>query len=388
MNEAVIVSAVRLPVGRVGGALSAIRPERLGGMVIREALKRGNVPDDMVDEVVFCSCDNEDLKVSGRVISLAAGLPIDVPAYQIQRGCSSSLTAVWDAVMMIRCGFKKCVVCGGAESTSFAPYLMNKPTRAYSQAPMSWAQPVFSPEEYGNLSNGQTADEIARVYNISREDCDRYSVWSHRKASNAYKNHWFDSQLLPVEVKTKTGTRIFDRDEPLRDDCKLEDLARLKPSFAKDGTCTAGNSSPLSDGASCVIVMDKEYAIENGMNIMATVTDFADVGVNPRMMGEGPIYACKKLLAQNNYTWDDIDLIEMNEAFAPQCIRCIQGADMPIDKVNVNGGVIALGHPFAATGTILLTRLIYELQRRGEHRGIVTFCVGGGLGVALMAETP
>lgn len=389
MKEAVIVSAVRLPVGRVGGALKSIRPEKLGGMVIKEALKRGKVDPNMVDECIFCSCDNEDIKIAARVIALEGGLPIGVPGYQIQRGCGSSLTAVWDAAMMIQTGFAETVVCGGAESTTFAPYLMNKPTRAYSQAPMPWAEPIFSPKEYGNLPNGPTADNIAKRFNITREDCDAFAVDSHRKGALAYQNHRFDEQILPVEVPLKGGkTMIFDRDEPLREDCTMESLAKLRPSFAKDGVCTAGNSSPLVDGASCVIVMEREKAEKLGLDILVKITNFADAGCEPAIMGEGPVHACRKLFKKTGLTWDDIDLIEMNEAFAAQSVHCIRELNMPVEKLNVNGGAIALGHPFAATGTILVTKIVYEMRRTDAKRGVVTFCIGGGQGVALLLEKP
>ncbi|MCC8156950.1 MAG: thiolase family protein [Oscillospiraceae bacterium] len=389
MKEAVIVSAVRLPVGRVGGALKSIRPEKLGGMVIKEALKRGKVDPEMVDECIFCSCDNEDIKIAARVIALEGGLPIGVPAYQIQRGCGSSLTAVWDAAMMIQTGFAETIVCGGAESTTFAPYLMNKPTRAYSQMPMPWAEPIFSPKEYGNLPNGPTADNIAKRFGLTREDCDAFAVESHRKGAEAYRNHRFDEQILPVEVPLKGGkTMIFDRDEPLREDCTMESLAKLRPSFAPDGVCTAGNSSPLVDGASCVIVMEREKAESLGLDIMARVTNFADAGCEPAIMGEGPVHACRKLFKKTGLTWDDIDLIEMNEAFAAQSVHCIRQLDMPVEKLNVNGGAIALGHPFAATGTILVTKIVYEMRRTDAQRGIVTFCIGGGQGVAMLLEKP
>ncbi|MCC8077674.1 MAG: thiolase family protein [Oscillospiraceae bacterium] len=389
MKEAVIVSAVRLPVGRVGGALKSIRPEKLGGMVIKEALKRGKVDPEMVDECIFCSCDNEDIKIAARVIALEGGLPIGVPAYQIQRGCGSSLTAVWDAAMMIQTGFAETIVCGGAESTTFAPYLMNKPTRAYSQMPMPWAEPIFSPKEYGNLPNGPTADNIAKRFGLTREDCDAFAVESHRKGAEAYRNHRFDEQILPVEVPLKGGkTMIFDRDEPLREDCTMESLAKLRPSFAPDGVCTAGNSSPLVDGASCVIVMKREKAESLGLDIMARVTNFADAGCEPAIMGEGPVHACRKLFKKTGLTWDDIDLIEMNEAFAAQSVHCIRQLDMPVEKLNVNGGAITLGHPFAATGTILVTKIVYEMRRTDAQRGIVTFCIGGGQGVAMLLEKP
>ena len=389
MKEAVIVSAVRLPVGRVGGALASFRPEKLGGMVVKEALQRANITGDMVDEVIYCSCDNNDLKVASRVVALEAGLPISVPTYQIQRGCASSLTAVWDAAMMIQTGYAECVVCGGCESTTFAPYEMNKPTRAYSQAPMPWCTPIFSPKEYGNYPNGPTADNIAKRFGITREDCDAFALESHRKGSIAYQNHIFDAQMLPVEVPLKGGkTMLFNRDEPLRDDCSMESLAKLRPSFAPDGVCTAGNSSPLVDGASCVIVMEREKAEALGMHIFAVVENFADAGCEPAIMGEGPVHACRKLFKKTGFTWDDIDLIEMNEAFASQSVHCIRSLDMPTEKLNVNGGAIALGHPFAATGTILVTKILYEMERRDVERGLVTFCVGGGLGVACLFKRP
>jgi len=389
MREAAVVSAVRLPVGRVGGALSSFRPEKLGGMIVKEAVKRANIDPQLIDEVIYCSCDNEDLKIAGRVILLEAGLPETIPAYQIQRGCGSSLTALWDGVMMIQTGFADTVLAGGAESTTFAPYLMNKPTRAYGVMPPSWAEPVFSPKEpYGNLPNGLTAEEIARRFNISRQRCDEFSVESHRKGAEAYKNGYFDSQILPVEVTVKGKTTVFNRDEPLRDDCTVEMLSKLRPSFEKTGVCTAGNSSPLTDGASCVILMERKKAEALGLDIMAIFSNFADAGCEPRVMGEGPIHATRKLLKKTGLTLDDFDLIEMNEAFATQSIRCADELGMDPARLNVNGGAIALGHPFAATGTILVTKLVHEMRRRDAKRGLVTFCIGGGLGVSAMFEKP
>ena len=388
MKQAAIVSAVRLPVGRAGGTLAGFRPEKLGAMVVKEAVRRAGIDPEIIDEVIFCSCDNEDLKIAARVVALEAGLPVTIPAYQIQRGCASSLTALWDGAMMIQTGFAQTVVCGGCESTTMAPYLMNKPTRAYSVAPMSWCEPIFSPKDtYGNLPNGPTADEIARRYGITREECDDFSVESHRKGALAYEKGYFSEQILPVEVPQKGGKAlVFDRDEPLRFDCTMEALSKLKPSFAKDGVCTAGNSSPLTDGASCVIIMERDKAEALGLDIMAIMTGFADAGCEPAVMGEGPIYATRKLLAKTGLTLEDFDLIEMNEAFAAQSVRCANELRMDRSKLNVNGGAIALGHPFAATGTILVTKLVHEMRRRDAMRGLVTFCIGGGLGVCAMFE--
>jgi acetyl-CoA C-acetyltransferase len=390
MKEAAVISAVRLPVGRVGGALSGFRPEKLGGLIVKEAVRRAGIDPHIIDEVIFCSCDNEDLKIAGRVILLEAGLPQEIPAYQIQRGCGSSLTALWDGVMMIQTGFAETVLAGGAESTSWAPYLMNKPRRAFSQAPMSWAEPVFSPKEpYGNLPNGPTAEEIARRYGITRGDCDAFAYDSHRKGASAYANGYFESQILPVEIAGKGGgTTVFDRDEPLRGDCTIESLSALRPSFEKDGVCTAGNSSPLTDGASCVILMERSKAEALGLDILAVFRDFADAGCEPRVMGEGPVHAVRKLMKKTGLTLQDVDLIEMNEAYAAQSVHCARELKMDADRLNVNGGAIALGHPFAATGTILVTKLVYEMRRRNAARGVVTFCIGGGLGVAALFERP
>jgi acetyl-CoA C-acetyltransferase len=390
MKEVAIVAAVRLPVGRAGGALAGFRPEKLGAMAVREAVRRAGIAPESIDEVIYCSCDNEDIKIAGRVVMLEAGLPCTIPAYQIQRGCASSLTALWDGAMMIQTGFADTVLCGGCESTTMAPYLMNKPKRAYSAAPMPWCEPVFSPKEaYGNLPNGPTADEIARRYGISREECDEFSADSHRKGAIAYKNGYFESQLLPVEISLKGGkTALFNRDEPLRDECRAADLAKLKPVFSKDGVSTAGNSSPLTDGASCVILMERGKAETLGLDILALMTGFADAGCEPMVMGEGPIHATRKLLAKTGLALNDFDLIEMNEAFAAQSVCCAGELGMDPDRLNVNGGAIALGHPFAATGTILVTKLVYEMRRRDAKRGLVTFCVGGGLGVSAMFEKP
>ena len=390
MKEAAIVAAVRLAVGKAGGALAAFRPEKLGGMIVQEAVRRAGIDPEIIDEVIYCCCDNEDIKIAARVVALEAGLPITVPAYQIQRGCASSLTALWDGAMMIQTGYADTIICGGCESTTMAPYLMNKPTRAYSVAPMPWAEPIFSPREpFGNLPNGPTAEEIARRFGITREECDAFSVESHRKGALAYKNGCFSQQIYPVDIPQKGGkTLVFDRDEPLRDDCTAEALAKLKPSFAKDGVCTAGNSSPLSDGASCVILMERGKAEALGLDILAVLTGFADAGCEPMIMGEGPIHATRKLLSKTGLKLDDFDLIEMNEAFAAQSIRCARELDIDPERLNVNGGAIALGHPFAATGTILVTKLVYEMRRRNAKRGLVTFCVGGGLGVSAMFEKP
>ena len=389
MKQAVIVSAVRTPVGKLGGALAGFRPERLGGMIMDECVARSGMDPELIDEVIFCNNVNSDVRQMSRNALLCSNLPIQIPTFDIHRGCASSLTAVWTAALMIKADFAKVILCGGVESSTLWPYLLNKQARPYSPVAPTFCKDVYSPEEkYGNLGNGETAEEIARRYHITREECDQFALESHRKAAAACRAGRFKEQLLPIQVKTKKGSFLFEQDETVRMELTMEDLAKLKPSFIKDGVCTAGNSSPLTDGASCVMVCERELAERLGLDIMAVVADFADVGCDPTVMGEGPIHAVRKLMAQTGLTLDDMDLIEMNEAFASQSIRCMRELHMDPEKLNVNGGAIALGHPFACTGTILVTKILYEMRRRNANRGLVTFCVGGGLGVACTFEKP
>lgn len=389
MKEAVIVSAVRTPVGKLGGALAEFRAEKLAGMVLDECVKKSGIDPEIIDEVIFCNCVNNDVRMMSRNALLNSNLPLKIGTYDIHRGCASSLTAVWDAAMMIKSEYAKVVLCGGVESVSWGPYLMNKPKRAYNPANPTFCVDVYSPEDkYGNYGNGETADEIAKRFNISREECDQFAMSSHQKAAKAYEEHRFDSQLMPIEVHQKKKTFIFDRDETVRADINMEALSKLPVSFRKDGVCTAGNSSPLTDGASCVMVCERKLAESLGLEILAIVENFASAGCNPQIMGEGPVHAVRKLMEKTSLTMDDFDLIEMNEAFASQSLHCIKQLDLPIERLNVNGGALALGHPFACTGTILVSKIIYEMKRRNVHRGLVTFCVGGGVGAACTFTRP
>lgn len=389
MKQAVIVAAVRTPVGKLGGALSGFRAEKLAGMVLDECVARSGVDPEIIDEVIFCNCVNNDVRMMSRNAVLNSNLPIKIGTFDIHRGCASSLTAVWQATMMIKCEYAKVILCGGVESVSCGPYLMNKPTRAYNPANPTFCVDVYSPyEKYGNYGNGETADEIAKRFNISREECDRFAFESHQKAAKAYEDHRFDSQLMPIEVHQKKKDFIFNMDETVRPDINMEALAKLPTSFRKDGVCTAGNSSPLTDGASCVMVCERELAEKLGLDILAVVEDFADAGCNPQIMGEGPVHAVRKLMERTDLTMDDFDLIEMNEAFAAQSLHCINQLDLPVERLNVNGGALALGHPFACTGTILVSKIVYEMRRRNANRGLVTFCVGGGVGAACTFVKP
>ena len=276
------------------------------------------------------------------------------------------------------------------ESDSNRPYVLMQQKRLHDMAaPEFRGKSRLAPEEVGNPHMGITAENLAELYGLTRQDCDAFAVESHRKAVIAWDEGRFREQIVPVTITdAKKGTQtIVDTDEVFRRDCTMETLARLKPAFKPDGVGTAGNSSPNSDGASAVILMEAAQAQAMGCEILGYIGGFASAGVEPRIMGIGPVAATRKLMQKTGLTMGDIDVIEMNEAFAPQCLACIRELDMDVDKLNPNGGAIALGHPLAATGGVLVTKMVYELKRRGGGRGLVTFCCGGGQGVSLIVES-
>lgn len=384
-----IVAAVRTPVGRIRGVLSDVPAHKLGALVIGEAVKRAGIDAHMIDEVIYGNLYAHDISNMARYASLEAGIPIEVPAFTVDRRCGTSLTAISLADALIRSGDADCILAGGVESDSNRPFVMNQQDRLHTFTP-----PVFrtvsqvAPENIGNPNMGITAENIAERYHITREECDAFSVESHRKATAAWENGYFNEQIVPVEiVNKKKEVRIVNKDEVFRPDCTMETLGKLKPAFKPDGVTTAGSSSPNSDGASAVILMEASLAKEKDLPILGYICGFSSVGVDPHYMGLGPISATKKLFAKTGYSMDDIDVIEMNEAFAPQSIACSRELQMDEHKLNPNGGAIALGHPLAATGGILVTKMVYELKRRGGGRGLITFCCGGGQGVSMIIET-
>ncbi len=387
MREAVIISAVRTPVGKARGTLAGVPAADLGALVIREAVKRARIDPAEIEDVFFGNLMANEYANIGRVAALGAGLPYSVPAVMMDRQCGSSLTTFGLAAMMIEGGHADVLVSAGAESDSRRTYVMEKPTAAYSIVPPQWAdiKSAYEPEDC--ITMGLTAENLAEKYGITREDCDAFSVQSHKKAFAAWEAGYFKEQIIPVEVSPGKGkTAFIDRDEPVRSNCSMETLAKLPPVFKKDGIVTAGNSSPMSDGAGAAVLMEKEKAKSLGLPILGKFAGFASVGLDPKYMGYGPVEATKKLLKKKGMTLKDIDLIEMNEAFAAQSIACINGLDMDTAKLNVNGGAIALGHPLGGTGAVLVAKMVYELNRRGLERGLITFCVGGGQGVAALIE--
>lgn len=385
-REAVIVSVVRTPVGRCRGALAAVGAPDLGALVIAEAVRRAGLQGEEVEEVIFGNLGNNDSANLARVVTLQAGLPFTVPAITIDRQCSSGLNAIAIGALMIEAGEADIVVAGGTESDSNRPHLMEKARVAYQVAPPQWLVRRTAPGAL-NVSMGTTAENLGRKYHITREECDAFALESHRKAAAAQAAGRFDAQMIPVTVPGKRGkTTVVDRDECVRPESTMETLGRLPTAFEPDGVCTAGNSSPMSDGAGAVVLMDRETAEKKGLEPLAVFRGFAVTGCDPSIMGIGPVEAIRKVLRKTGLTLEEMDLIELNEAFATQSIACIRELGLDMDKVNVNGGALALGHPLAGTGAILTAKLLYELKRRRARYGLVAFCMAGGQGGAAVFE--
>lgn len=385
-REAVIVSAVRTPVGRCRGALAAVGAPELGALVIAEAVRRAGLQGEEVEEVIFGNLGNNDSANLARVVTLQAGLPFTVPAITIDRQCSSGLNAIAIGALMIEAGEADIVVAGGTESDSNRPHLMEKARVAYQVAPPQWLVRRTAPGAL-NVSMGTTAENLGRKYHITRGECDAFALESHRKAAAAQAAGRFDEQMIPVTVPGKRGkTTVVDRDECVRPESTMETLGRLPTAFEPDGVCTAGNSSPMSDGAGAVVLMDRETAEKKGLEPLAVFRGFAVTGCDPSIMGIGPVEAIRKVLRKTGLTLEEMDLIELNEAFATQSIACIRELGLDMDKVNVNGGALALGHPLAGTGAILTAKLLYELKRRRARYGLVAFCMAGGQGGAAVFE--
>jgi acetyl-CoA acyltransferase len=384
-NDVVIVSAVRTAVGKgkQGGALSATHPVELSALVMREAVQRAGVDPATIDDVAWgCAMPeaSQGLNVA-RLSALRAGLPVEVPAQTINRFCSSGLQTVANGAMQIMAGMADVVLAGGVEMMS--------------QVPMSGYHARLDPEAMESyIGMGFTAERVADRWKVSRADQDAWALGSQQKAARAVASGAFDAQVVPVPVErvTWSGTEkhvqtlAFARDELVRGDTTAEGLAKLKPAFKANGTVTAGNASPYSDGASALVLMRRSRADALGIKPLARFVAFAVAGVEPDVMGVGPIRAVPKALARAGMEMSDLDLIEFNEAFAAQVLAVMRELGMPEDKVNVNGGAIALGHPLGATGAKLSTQLIHELGSRGGGHGLVTMCIGGGMGAAGIYE--
>lgn len=380
----VIVSALRTPVGRGRkGTLAHTRPDDLAALVLRQTLSSTGVPATEIEDVILgCAMPEGEQGFNiARLSLLLAGFPETVPGVTVNRFCSSGLQAIAMAAQAIMSGMAECIIAGGVESMSMVPMTGNKPS-------MNLELQKKLPGAY--IGMGMTAENLARKYDISRGDQDQFSLESHQKAHDAQQKGRFDDELVsvPVRVDSRNGAEIisrevsFDHDELVRPDSTLEVLGKLRPSFHVKGSVTPGNSSPISDGAAAVMLMSKAKAEAHGLTPLAEFLSFAVAGVPPEIMGIGPVEAVPKALKLAGLELGDIDLIELNEAFAAQSIAVLKELPMPLDKVNVNGGAIALGHPLGCTGAKLTATLVHELTRRGGGHGLVTMCIGGGQGAA------
>jgi len=385
-RDAVIVSAVRTAIGKQGSALASVPAHVLGAEVIKEAVRRANIRPDMIDDVIFGNVLSGGGNIA-RLTALQTGLSIEIPGVTVDRQCGSGINAVNLASQAIRAGDGDVYIAGGTESMSRAPYLMDRPEKPYSPKPPSFRKSQLSPKEIGDPPMGITAENLAKKYGISREEQDAFAFKSQQKMAAAMKEGRFDEQIVPIAIPVKKGEPIvFQTDEHPRPQTTMEALSKLPPAFLEGGTVTAGNSSGLNDAASALVVMSREKAEELSLTPLAAIREYAVAGVDPNIMGIGPVPATKKVLKKAGLTLDDIDLIEINEAFAAQVIACDRELNINPEKLNVNGGAIAHGHPLGATGAILITKAVYELQRTGGRYALITACIGGGQGIATIIE--
>ena len=396
MRDVFIVDALRTPMGRFGGAFSSLRPDDLAARAISALVERNHVPVDGVDDVLWGAANQagEDNRNVARMALLLAGLPVEVPGATVNRLCGSGLEAVNCGYREIRSEEAELIVAGGSESMTRAPFVMAKASKPFDRAAeiydtsIGWrfVNPKLD-EMYGTHLMGETAEFIGKEFGIDREAQDVFALESHRRAVAASESGRFDAELVPVEVAQREGDPIVvDRDEPPRPDTTLDKLARLKPAFDATGTVTAGNSSGLNDGASAVLLASEAAVRENSWEPLARVVTSAVAGVEPRRMGVGPVHATRKALKRAGLTVEEIDLIELNEAFAAQSLACIKELGLDQTKVNVNGGAIALGHPLGCSGARILTTLVHELKRRDARYGLATMCIGVGQGIATVVE--
>jgi 3-oxoadipyl-CoA thiolase len=399
MPEPWIVDAVRTPIGRYGGALSTVRPDDLAAHVIEAAVRRTGVDASEIGDVVF-GCTNaagEDNRNVARMASLLAGLPIEIPGVTVNRLCASGMEAIVQGGRSIQSGDNDVVLAGGVESMSRSPYVMLKPERAFPRGDMQLVDTTIGwrfvnprlAERYSTESMGETAENVAERYGVTREGQDAFALRSHERALAAWEAGRFDDEVVTVDAPQPKGDPIpVHADEGPRADTTLERLARLKPAFRKGGTVTAGNSSQINDGAACLVIASEERARELAPEgrPLGRVIGVGVAGVDPAYMGIGPVPASEKALARAGLTVDDLDLAEINEAFAAQAVASARELGLDEERLNVNGGAIALGHPLGCSGARLIGTLLWELRRRGGRYGLATMCIGVGQGLGVVVE--
>jgi len=397
MKEAVIVEALRTPMGRHSGILKDIRTDDLAAHIIAKLVEKTGINKEEIEDVYF-GCTNqagEDSRNVARNASLLAGLPYTIPGATVNRLCGSGLEAVNQAGRAVETDHGDLFIAGGVESMTRGPWVMGKPTAAFQRgdvpmydSSLGWRFPNKRMGElYSLINNGETAENVADKYQISREDQDKLALGSHKKAIKAQQDGRLKDEIVPVSIPQRKGAPVVhEKDEGPRADTSLEILAGLSPSFKKGGTVTAGNSSPLSDGAAALLVTTPQKAEQLKLKPMARIIASATAGVHPNYMGLGPIPATEKVLKRARLNIDQIDLVELNEAFASQVLACARELGIDLDKLNVNGGAIALGHPLGCSGARLVTTLLHEMRKRGSRYGVATMCIGVGQGIATVFE--
>jgi acetyl-CoA C-acetyltransferase len=391
MKEIVIASGVRTPVGTFGGAFKDVSAVELGKIVVEEAIKRANIKPDMIDEVIFGNVLQAGLGQNvARQVAIHAGIPVEVPSYTVNKVCGSGLKTVALAAQAILAGDADIIVAGGTENMSQAPYLLKK-----ARWGMRMGNGVIEDymihdglwDIFGDTHMGITAENVAEKWGITREEQDQFSLRSQQRSEAAIKSGRFKDEIIPVAVPQRKGDpKIVDTDEHPRFGSTIEGMRKLKPAFKKDGTVTAGNASGINDGAAALVIMSKEKADELGIKPIATILSYASAGVEPSIMGTGPIPATRKALKKINMKVEDMDLVEANEAFAAQSLAVVKELGLDPAKTNVNGGAIALGHPIGASGARILVTLLYEMMKRDSKLGLATLCIGGGQGIAMVVK--
>ncbi|RNB87872.1 thiolase family protein [Brevibacillus fluminis] len=392
-KDVYVTAAVRTPIGKLGGSLKHVANDELCAIVLDAALKRTHVPGSEVDGVIMGNVVSAGPFINiARVGLLKAGLPESVPGLTVNRVCASGLEAVNLAAQSIQAGHAEVMLAGGVENLTRAPYIMEKFEQPFQRGGQTLMESFGGPRSapvaiYGELTMGETAENVAEQFGINREEQDRFAVESHRRAIAAIDAGRFKEEIVPVHIPGKKGEiTLFDTDEFPRRDTSMESLGRLKPAFRKNGTVTAGNSSGINDAAAALVLMSGDAVKKYDAKPLGRVIHFISAGVDPRVMGIGPVAAVRKLLAEVGMSVEDIDLFELNEAFASQSLACIRELGLDPEKTNVNGGAIALGHPLGFSGARLLGTILYELRRRKQRYGIVTLCIGGGQGLATLVE--
>ncbi len=388
-SDIVIVDAIRTPIGKFGGIFRNLRASKLVSILLQKIVERNGIEKSLVDDIILGDCVQHFAEANtARTASLMAGFPVEVPACTIQRQCSSAMQAVEFACLKINNGDADIIIAGGVESMSNAPFYVDGARwglrlthKEFTDA--MWEMLYSGSRVLGNpMIMGETAENLAEKYNISREEQDEIALRSHNNAEKAIKDGKFKDEIIPIKVKDK----IFDTDEHVRFGLKIEDLKKLKPVFKKNGTVTAGNSSGLNDGAAVLLIMKEKKAKELGLNYLAKIIGFSVAGVEPELMGFGPVPATKKLLKKTGISLNEIQLIELNEAFAAQYLACEKALNLNRDIVNVNGSGIGLGHPVGCTGARIMVTLIHEMRRRNLNLGLASLCVGGGMGMSTIIE--